>query len=109
MGRVVSRKLIESTPEGSTEGLGYLHWCPGCKTHHYINVEKKNMWGAVWSFNRNLDKPTFNPSINLVGRCHYFLHDGRIAFCSDSTHQLAGQTVDLPDLPDWQLAIYDQP
>jgi hypothetical protein len=28
--------------------------------------------------------------------CHSFVIDGRIQFLSDSTHVLAGQTVDLP-------------
>jgi len=34
-------------------------------------------------------------------RCHSFVRDGRIEFLSDCTHALKGQTVDLPDLPDW--------
>jgi hypothetical protein len=29
-------------------------------------------------------------------RCHSFVADGRIRFLTDSTHALAGQTVDLP-------------
>lgn len=29
--------------------------------------------------------------------CHSFVTDGRIQFLSDSTHDLAGQTVDLPE------------
>jgi len=29
--------------------------------------------------------------------CHSFVTDGRIQFLNDSTHALAGQTVDLPD------------
>jgi hypothetical protein len=33
--------------------------------------------------------------INMV--CHSFVTDGRIQFLSDCTHELAGQTVDLPD------------
>ena len=34
-------------------------------------------------------------------RCHSFVRSGRIEFLSDSTHALAGQTVDLPDdMPD---------
>lgn len=32
-------------------------------------------------------------------RCHSFVTDGRIQFLSDSTHHLAGQTVELPDMP----------
>jgi hypothetical protein len=33
-------------------------------------------------------------------RCHSFVRAGRIEFLNDSTHALAGKTVDLPDLPD---------
>lgn len=33
--------------------------------------------------------------------CHSFVTDGRIQFLADCTHELAGQTVDLPDLPEW--------
>lgn len=29
--------------------------------------------------------------------CHSFVTDGKIQFLGDSTHELAGQTVDLPD------------
>lgn len=29
--------------------------------------------------------------------CHSFVRDGQIQFCMDSTHELAGKTVDLPD------------
>lgn len=31
--------------------------------------------------------------------CHSFVEAGRIRFLGDCTHALAGQTVDLPDLP----------
>lgn len=33
--------------------------------------------------------------------CHSFVRNGRVEFLGDCTHELAGQTVDLPDLPDW--------
>lgn len=32
-------------------------------------------------------------------RCHTFITDGRVQFLGDCTHQYAGQTLDLPDLP----------
>jgi hypothetical protein len=32
-------------------------------------------------------------------RCHTFITDGRVQFLGDCTHGLAGQTLDLPDLP----------
>jgi hypothetical protein len=84
----------------------------------------------VWQYNGNPEKPTFSPSLMVRSGhyagghksgddcyctwearygsppphpctiCHSVVTDGRIAFCSDSTHALAGQTVDLPDFPD---------
>lgn len=31
--------------------------------------------------------------------CHYIVTNGRVAYCGDSTHEMAGQTIDMPDLP----------
>ncbi len=83
----------------------YGHWCPGCKEAHVIAVGTPYPGtGAKWGFNGNAEKPTFTPSINIVGQCHYFITDGQIQFCTDSRHALAGQTVELPDWPleGWQ-------
>lgn len=80
------------------EGGLFLHYCPGCKMAHGIDVGSPNKHtGAIWSFNGDAEKPTFNPSINILNQCHYFIRDGMIQFCADSKHKLAGQTVPLPD------------
>jgi hypothetical protein len=34
-------------------------------------------------------------------QCHSFVRSGRIEFLRDCTHEFAGQTVDLPELPEW--------
>jgi hypothetical protein len=60
---------------------------------------------GAWSFNGDADRPTLTPSLLLtythVGGekfvCHSFVTDGRIQFLADSTHALAGQTVELPE------------
>lgn len=94
-------------------GISFL--CPGCGDTHSIPVN------PGWGWNESLTSPTVNPSINVqVGhyaphwkegdecwcgkdydfkcyRCHSTIADGRIFFCPDSTHALAGQTVDLPE------------
>lgn len=76
------------------------HWCPGCRMLHRIDVNAPNKHtGARWTWDGNAETPTFAPSINIVGRCHYFIRGGRIEFCGDSRHGLAGQTVDLPEIP----------
>lgn len=94
----------------NTEGAehadaGWMHWCPGCKDIHAIAVEKPFDNGAKWTFNGNMDQPTFSPSI-AVGKpvyCHYFIQDGMIRYCSDSTHALSGQHVPLPSIPAEEL------
>ncbi len=79
---------------------GYIHKCPACKTTHYIAVGKPLNNGACWTFNGDLECPTFSPSIrikypNVDYCCHYFVREGNIEFCGDCTHELAGQTISL--------------
>jgi hypothetical protein len=72
-----------------------------------INVERPNsVTGARWSFDGNLEAPTFSPSIlvnpglpsGAKGRCHSFIRAGRIEFLGDCGHPLAGQTVPMVDV-----------
>lgn len=62
-----------------------------------------------WTFNGDLDKPTFTPSLlvtgylnkeNPNGICHSFITNGEIQYLSDSTHAYAGGTIDLPEYGD---------
>ena len=32
--------------------------------------------------------------------CHLFITDGKIIYCGDCTHEYAGKTIDLPDIPE---------
>ena len=86
------------------EMSGYFEFhCPGCKTEHYISTSPE--FGAVWQFNGDLDKPTVSPSLlwNAGGGnpttpiCHSFIRDGKIQFLNDCTHDLKGQTVEIPE------------
>lgn len=96
---------------------GYFFHCPGCATFHIVAVEKPLANGAQWSFNGDLNAPTFSPSILVKtceavipsfvrepgdppAVCHSFVRAGRIEFCGDSSHALAGQTVPLPLWPE---------
>lgn len=91
--------------DGSIEG--YCFGCPGCGGDHYLVVRpNKADNGASWEFNGNLEKPTFSPSVlSRVQRpdssktmiCHSFIRGGQIQFLNDCTHELAGQTVDIPE------------
>lgn len=95
--------------------------CPGCDDVHGIHTGPDG-----WTWNGDLDRPTFTPSLLVhmtkwhgtfeqygkwtrpthanvepggQATCHSFVTDGRIQFLGDSTHHLAGQTVDLPEWP----------
>ena len=91
---------------------GYRFYCPGCqRAHHYYTGP------GQWTFNENLEKPTFTPSLrvfvpahdnpDMPGQrvaektvCHLFVTDGNIVYCGDCDHALNGQTVPLPDWPE---------
>jgi len=89
-----------------------LFRCPGCGCAHGVSNQ--------WQYNGNHDSPTITPSIRvraakwptddeqariLAGEkikllptiCHSFVTDGKIQYLSDCTHELAGQTVELPE------------
>ena len=82
---------------------GYSFYCPGCKHRHVYFVT-----GALtWDFNGDVAAPSFTPSLlntcdshpdPTQRRCHLFLTAGKLNYCSDCTHALAGQTIDLPEI-----------
>lgn len=85
----------------------HAHYCPACRQLHEYAVEGPFRNGAQWSFNGDYERPTFTPSMRIVWgmggdqpnkQCHYFVTDGQIRYCADSTHALAGLTVNLPDV-----------
>ena len=98
-------KLKRVSYSDQTIGPGWRHYCPGCERMHVIPTDARAQPnGHKWTFDGNMESPTFSPSINIVGQCHYFIRAGMIEFCGDSKHALAGKTVPLPDLPhdpDW--------
>ncbi len=93
-------------------------WCPGCDSAHVIGVAP-----GQWSCDDDLERPTIQPSVLVYShrtfvddalegdellapdnirdtpQCHSFVTGGRIQFLADSTHSLAGLTVDLPEWP----------
>ena len=96
---------VKQITDTTGQYVSYVFHCPACKRHHSCYVERPDKRRPCWSFNGDLEKPTFTPSIvSLYGRddeinvCHSFVCDGRIEFLSDCTHSLAGQTVDLPEV-----------
>jgi len=102
-------KLRPYRADGSDVVSGYHHWCPACGQAHGIATIKRTPSSPVWSFNGDLERPTFHPSVRCfhtdrdTGKqetlCHYFVTDGQIVFCADNPHELNGQTVPLPEFP----------
>lgn len=89
----MTRPLLQPLPDGA----GYLWWCSGCKALHPVYLGQGQR-----TFDGNLDKPTFTPSIYFPRdmlapgvTCHCFIRAGMIEYCGDCTHELAGQTVPL--------------
>lgn len=110
-------KVVEVTNEPGS----YLLDCPGCECNHQIFVDAPQR--PSWTFNRDVNRPTFTPSLLVrhwkaeldgsgefiwdasINRykgkdivCHSFITDGKIQFLDDCTHELKGQTVDLPEI-----------
>ena len=91
------------------EPRGHIVFCPGCKSGHLFTTEpflRDGKPGPVWSFNGDVMRPTFAPSMLVnasrpESRCHSFVRDGQIQFLSDCWHGLKGQTVPLPDVSEW--------
>ncbi len=120
---------IIETVERSGGAKAVSFTCPGCGDDHVANIEGGP---PCWAWNGSLDRPTLSPSLLVrCGHymsehrsekcwctynaehpdnpapftcyvCHSFVSDGQIKFLGDSTHALAGQTVDLPELPENQ-------
>ena len=92
--------------------LLYMFECPACGFSHGFHVRKATRPpedNPVWAFNGNVERPTFSPSLlcrwdhgpsHEKRVCHSYVRDGRIQFLKDCTHALAGQTVDLPEIPE---------
>lgn len=107
-------KILRNADDGML-----LFKCPGCHSTHGIKVGEGS--GPRWTWNGNAEAPTFTPSILVQGVeqltdeqyaaylrgeplpeptplvCHSFVTDGRIQFLGDCTHELANQTVAIPE------------
>jgi hypothetical protein len=116
MGQVGSKMRRVGAQDGYTAG-GLAHWCPACESMHAFALDGKNSSGAQWTWDGNVEQPTFTPSMNIrtgprptvppgrpdagqIDVCHYFLRNGVIEYLGDCTHALKGQQVALPPLPE---------
>lgn len=79
------------------EVKGWEIFCPACKAEHFFD--------DTWEFNNSFRNPSFKPSLRIeyeaegeVHMCHFIVKRGIIAYVEDSTHNLAGRIMYLPDL-----------
>lgn len=116
-------KFLRSQANG-----GLLYWCQGCNESHAIQVGEGSgpRWGYNGNPDKPTFTPSVlvttghyvswhkpedscwctyrgaNPEEKdapSCQRCHTFITDGKVQFLSDCSHALAGQTLDLPELP----------
>lgn len=95
----------------------HYYWCPGCDSVHGITINPdKNSMGAGWDFSGSLECPTYAPSQlcrytygpeKKPFVCHTFIRAGMIEYLGDCTHEMKGQTVPLPPMPDWMIKDED--
>jgi hypothetical protein len=92
MSEPVVHRIDPSGPSPTRPGPLWCFHCPGCGYGHTFD--------ARWTFNGDVVRPTFAPSLLVNGsmperRCHSFVRDGRIEFLGDCYHELRGKTVPL--------------
>lgn len=103
---------------------GLMFECPACDNYHLVYLDAPGR--PHWTWNGDVDKPTFSPSLlvqyptwvppattleirdkiksgEIVQQkvdvvCHSFIRDGQFVYLNDCTHAMAGQTVDIPPL-----------
>ena len=76
--------------------------CDGCGREHQVWTDDEGQHPS-WTFNGDLNEPTFSPSIRVETPghnkyptlCHLFIRNGKIQFLNDCKHHLAGQTVEM--------------
>lgn len=115
-------KVLRSVQDG-----GLMYWCQGCEEVHVIHhgngrwtwngdTEKPTFSPSVlvksghyaaghkagddcWcTYNAKAAPNERTPY--KCGVCHTFINNGMVQFLGDCTHQYAGQTLPLPDLPE---------
>ena len=83
--------------------VGYLVKSPATGTIVDFEVGR-------WTFNGNMDAPTFAPSMVVPGDQstpyeHFFVRSGKIEYLQDCAHTMAGMTVDMVGLDGEEAAL----
>ena len=117
------RRLAQQTAALGSHGH---FWCPDCDRNHTVRLNGP----YKWEWNGSEECPTLQPSVKVTGNeqisdeqwaeyerygtplpvpkpfvCHSYVTNGQIQFLPDSTHELAGKTVDLPEYPEDYLKV----
>jgi hypothetical protein len=83
------------------EGRRQFHYfCKGCNEIHAFSLKSEE---GNHTFNMDLNNPTVNPSLlqNFGGQskiCHSYIRNGEIQYLGDCQHELAGKTIQLPEI-----------
>jgi hypothetical protein len=123
---------VRPVSEDGAGTTGMMVFCKACGCGHLFNTAPgpNGVGGSkpVWTFDGNMDAPTFSPSMlcrttRFTARgeadhaawldagcpppaprfeseplvCHSFVRAGTMEYLPDCSHELASQTVDLPD------------
>jgi len=108
---------MKGRPQKIVPGEGYVNCLPEEATHLTIRIPGPSSLTTVpvqikgkragtgnWTWNGSTEAPDLKPSLlTRMGRdgavvCHSWVNDGKVQFLSDSTHEFAGQTLDLLDV-----------
>lgn len=91
--------LITEAKDGSETIARF--YCPACKIDHSCRVDSIYDDSLNFDWNKNVERPTFRPPIVFawpgMPTCHSLITDGKIQFLNDCTHELSGQTVEIPE------------
>lgn len=68
--------------------------CTGCKQNHAVPFTSiRPHTAGLWFFDGNLDKPTIEPSLRVLGgldgkgtACHVIVTNGLLHYCGDDPH-----------------------
>lgn len=106
-----------------SQGVRYqalMFVCPGCAELggvgntglHMLPVNSTEK-SPSWDWDGNIESPTLSPSILTrtapyvdgvpTGVCHSFLRNGVFEFLDDCTHSMAGKSIPMVELPEWDM------
>lgn len=102
-------KVCEIKVDAGVTWFKYL--CPACNRIEEVPIEGHP--STNWKFSGSEEFPSLTPSVVIATfrkttednmRCHSHIHEGKISFDFDCTHELAGKTVPMIPLEETDSA-----